>query len=279
MSRRPDRYAVFGHPIGHRKSPRIHSLFAEQTQQDLTYVARDVDLPAFAPAIEAFFSNERGRGINCTLPLKEAAFGITDELSARAKRAKAVNTLLQRPDGRLFGDNTDGIGLLRDLTANLGVDLRGRRILLLGAGGASRGILAPLLDARPAALVIANRTVARARMLADDFSDLGSVTACGFDELWGRRFDLALNATAASLSGDLPPLPDDLLSEGACCYDLAYGTEPTPFLVWGLSHGVRVSVDGLGMLVEQAAEAFFLWRGMRPETRPIIDLLSGERGF
>jgi shikimate dehydrogenase len=181
MSRRPDRYAVFGHPIGHSKSPRIHALFAEQTHQELIYVARDVDLPAFEPAIDAFFGDEGGRGINCTLPLKEAAFGIADELSVRAERAKAVNTLVQRPDGRLFGDNTDGSGLLRDLTANLGVDLRDRRILLLGAGGASRGILAPLLDARPAALVIANRTVARARMLADEFSDLGSVTACGFD--------------------------------------------------------------------------------------------------
>jgi shikimate dehydrogenase len=279
MSLSPDLYAVFGHPIGHSQSPRIHSLFAEQTGQDLKYEARDVDLPQFEAAVRAFLGAEGGRGLNCTLPLKEAAWRLADSLSDRARRAQAVNTLALRPDGSLFGDNTDGAGLLRDLMHRLGVIVRNGRILVVGAGGAARGILAPLLGESPTAVVIANRTVERARTLAGDFSDRGSVLAVSFDELPGRHFDLVINASAASLSGDLPPLPEDLLAPGACCYDLAYGTEPTPFLRWGQARGARISADGLGMLVEQAAEAFELWRGVRPDSRSVIERLSEERGF
>jgi len=279
MSPAPDLYAVFGHPIGHSKSPRIHALFAAQTGQMLRYEARDVDLPDFEAAISAFFGPEGGRGVNCTLPLKEAAWRRADELTERARLARAVNTLIRQADGTLQGDNTDGVGLLRDLCDNLAVELLGAAVLVLGAGGAVRGILAPLLERQPAALVIANRTLERAETLARDFADLGPVTAVGFEGLRGRQFDVVLNATAASLSGDLPPLPEDLLRPGACCYDLAYGSEPTPFVRWGREHGARLSVDGLGMLVEQAAEAFELWRGVRPDTRPVIELLSAERGF
>lgn len=275
----PDLYAVFGHPIGHSKSPRIHSLFAAQTGQALRYEARDVDLPQFAAAAHAFFGEEGGRGLNCTLPLKEAAWRLAGAASERARRAQAVNTLVLQPDGTLFGDNTDGIGLLCDLTNRLGVAVRGARVLVVGAGGAARGILAPLLGEQPDRLVIANRTAARADALAAEFTDLGPVVAVGFEALPGRRFDLVINATAASLSGALPPLPDDLLAAEACCYDLAYGSEPTPFLRWGAGRGARLSCDGLGMLVEQAAEAFELWRSIRPDTRPVIELLSAERGF
>jgi shikimate dehydrogenase len=211
--------------------------------------------------------------------LKEAACRIADELSVPARRAGAVNTLVARPDGSLYGDNTDGIGLLRDLTANLGLSLAGAQILILGAGGAVRGILAPLLAEAPAGVVIANRTASRAQQLAVDFAALGSVVGCGFPGLPGQRFDVVLNATAASLSGELPVLPDELLAADGCCYDLAYGLAPTPFVEWGRDHGARISTDGLGMLVEQAAEAFLLWRGVRPKTRPVIDLLAGHRGF
>ena len=279
MSLPPDLYAVFGHPIGHSKSPRIHRLFAEQTGQSLHYEARDVDLPQFEAAVRAFLGAEGGRGLNCTLPLKEAAWRLADTLSDRARRAQAVNTLALRSDGSLFGDNTDGVGLLRDLICRLGVIVPNGRILVIGAGGAARGILAPLLGESPAAVVIANRTPERARILAMDFSDLGSVSAVEFDQLPGRQFDLIVNASAASLTGELPPLPNDLLASDACCYDLAYGTKPTPFLLWGQQRGARISADGLGMLVEQAAEAFELWRGVRPDTRPVIELLSDERGF
>ena len=274
----PDRYAVFGHPIGHSKSPRIHTLFAQQTAQHLIYLAQDVDLPDFERAVGNFF-RDGGRGLNCTVPLKEAAFRMADERSARAERSKAVNTLMQREDSTLYGDNTDGIGLIRDLTVNLGLALEDRDLLVLGAGGAARGILAPLLEAEPASLVIANRTLPKARLLAEEFGALGRVFACAFLDLAGHRFDLVLNATAASLSGDVPPLPANVLSPGGCCYDLAYGTRLTPFVRWGLAHGASVSVDGIGMLVEQAAEAFFLWRGRRPETRPVVEVLKADRGF
>ncbi|MFO1417835.1 MAG: shikimate dehydrogenase [Methylotetracoccus sp.] len=274
MSTPLDRYAVFGHPIGHSKSPRIHTLFAEATRQHLIYYAEDVDLPQFDDAL-ARFLGLGGRGLNCTVPLKEAAFRRADELSPRARACGAVNTLVSRPDGSLFGDNTDGAGLVRDLRQNLGLELAGRRLLVLGAGGAARGILAPLLEQAPERLVVANRTIERARQLAEQFG----VTACGFPDLEGECFDLVLNATAASLGGDVPPLPRRLLTDDGCCYDLAYGSEPTAFVRWGLAHGARLSIDGIGMLAEQAAEAFHLWRGVRPDTAPVIAELKADRGF
>ncbi|CAL1239693.1 shikimate dehydrogenase [Candidatus Methylocalor cossyra] len=270
-----DRYAVFGHPIGHSRSPRIHALFARQTGQALVYTAEDVAPDAFEGAVRRFF-REGGKGLNCTVPLKELAFRLADRVSPRAARCKAVNTLALQGDGRLLGDNTDGVGLVRDLTCNLGLVLAGRRILVLGAGGAARGILAPLLEQRPARLVIANRTPSKARQLAAEFAELGPVSGGGLGELGTERFDLILNATAASLSGQLPALPKDLLVAGGTCYDLAYGSEPTPFLRWGWAAGAALSADGLGMLVEQAAEAFQLWRGVRPETGPVIRALQAE---
>jgi shikimate dehydrogenase len=271
-----DRYAVFGHPISHSQSPRIHALFAEQTGQRLVYTARNVPPASFEPEVRRFFEDD-GKGLNCTVPLKELAFRYADRRSERAERCRAVNTLVRLPDGVVFGDNTDGIGLIRDLVTNLGLILEGRRILLLGAGGASRGILAPLLEQRPERLVVANRTPDKAVRLALEFSELGSVTGCGLGELGGKSFDLILNATAASLSGDLPDLPSGILVPNGGCYDLAYGRTPTAFMHWGRAAGAAVCVDGIGMLVEQAAEAFFLWRGIRPETGPVLTALNAER--
>lgn len=273
----PDRYAVFGHPISHSLSPRIHRLFARQTGQPLAYDAQDVPADAFEAAVTSFLS-DGGQGLNCTVPLKELAFRIADRLSPRARRAQAVNTLALQADGCLLGDNTDGAGLVRDLTANLGLRLSGQRLLILGAGGATRGILAPLLEHAPAAVVIANRTAARAVTLEHEFRDLGPVTGCGLETLADAApCDLILNATAASLSGELPPLPPGILAPGGACYDLAYGQRPTPFVRWGQAHGARLSVDGIGMLVEQAAEAFALWRGIRPETGPVIAALTADQ--
>jgi shikimate dehydrogenase len=271
-----DRYAVFGHPIGHSQSPRIHRLFAEQTGQTLTYTAEDVTPEIFEPSVKAFFQTG-GRGLNCTVPLKELAFRLADTLSDRAQRSKAVNTLALRDDGMIFGENTDGVGLVRDLIHNLGLDLTGQRILILGAGGATRGILEPLLQRQPSRLTIANRTPEKATQLAREFSDLGPIIGGGFATLEGSRHDLILNATAASLSGDLPDLPPDILACDGACYDLAYGREPTAFVRWGLEQGARLSVDGIGMLVEQAAEAFHLWRGIRPDTAPVIAELNVSR--
>ncbi|WP_445372406.1 shikimate dehydrogenase [Methylomonas sp. HW2-6] len=271
-----DRYAVFGHPINHSKSPRIHKLFAEQTGQNLAYSAQDVPADNFTAAADAFFS-AGGKGLNCTVPLKELAWRYADRLSEAAEAAKAVNTLALTADGSILGENTDGTGLLNDLTANLQLNLPGTAILILGAGGACRGIVAPLLKQKPASLVIANRTPAKAHTIADDFNSLGAVDACGYDALAGRCFDLIINATAASLSDELPPLPAGLLAENGTCYDLAYANRPTAFVRWGLANGAAKSVDGLGMLVEQAAEAFYIWRGVRPATAPVIGLLDQER--
>lgn len=271
-----DRYAVFGHPIGHSQSPRIHRLFAEQTGQTLTYTTEDVTPEIFEPSVKAFFQTG-GRGLNCTVPLKELAFRLADTLSDRALRSKAVNTLALRDDGMIFGENTDGVGLVRDLIHNLGLDLTGQRILILGAGGATRGILEPLLQRQPSRLTIANRTPEKAAQLATEFGDIGPITGGGFATLAGGDFDLILNATAASLSGDLPDLPPDILAQDGACYDLAYGREPTAFVRWGLEQGARLSVDGIGMLVEQAAEAFHLWRGIRPDTAPVIAELNVSR--
>jgi len=271
-----DHYTVFGHPINHSKSPRIHTLFAEQTQQKLSYEAQDVPAESFENAINNFVKNG-GKGLNCTVPLKELAWQRADSLSERAKFSKAVNTLIVQKDGSLLGDNTDGLGLVADLTINHQISLLNSRILILGAGGASRGIIGPLMEKSPAKIVIANRTLEKAITLSDEFSELGDILGCSYDDIKEQQFDLILNATSASLTGDLPPLAETLLADNGVCYDLAYGNEPTTFVKWGLSHNAAKSLDGLGMLVEQAAEAFYLWRGVRPETANIIKLLNSER--
>jgi shikimate dehydrogenase len=271
---RMDRYAVFGHPISHSRSPEIHGRFAAQTHQSMEYRAIDVPPEHFGDALRKFVS-AGGCGLNCTVPLKELAFTACDTLSDRARLAGAVNTIIKESNGALRGDNTDGIGLFRDLTLNLGLSLQGRSILILGAGGATRGIIAPLLDVRPETLWVANRSLDRAQRLAEDFKSVGRLETSGFETLAGHQFDLILNATSASLQGDLPPLPEGLLAAGGSCYDLAYAKTATPFVTWGRNQGALISADGIGMLVEQAAEAFQLWRGVSPETAPVIEALAG----
>ncbi|MEE9397351.1 MAG: shikimate dehydrogenase [Methylococcales bacterium] len=272
-----DEYVVFGHPIAHSQSPIIHGLFAKETRQDIRYTAKDVPAEIFEQSINSFF-NSGGKGVNCTVPLKELAWERADERTQRAEISGAVNTLVLLNDGRILGDNTDGVGLVRDLTENLNISLMGKNILLLGAGGASRGILLPLLEQKPSKIVIANRTIEKAIALASQFTDFGPVSGCGYDALGETRFDLILNATAASLQNDLPPLPDGCLKSVGYCYDLAYGSQPTPFVRWGNEHHAKISTDGIGMLVEQAAEAFLLWRGIMPSTVPVIDQLNKQRG-
>jgi shikimate dehydrogenase len=271
-----DRYAVFGSPINHSKSPKIHRLFAEQTGQSLSYDAQEVSAESFEAAVSAFFGTG-GKGLNCTVPLKELAYRFATDKTERAERSKAVNTLALQADGAILGDNTDGCGLVTDLRNNHQLILTGKRILILGAGGASRGVIGPILEEATARLVIANRTAEKAAQLAEEFKGLGDISGCGFEALEGQQFDLILNATSASLSGQLPPLPERLLANQGSCYDLAYGNEPTAFVRWGIAQGAQKSLDGLGMLVEQAAEAFFVWRSVRPQTRPVIDLLEAER--
>ncbi len=271
-----DRYAVFGQPIKHSKSPRIHQLFAEQTGQTLSYTAQEVPAEHFQAAASAFFA-QGGKGLNCTVPLKTLAFAFADIKTARARLSQAVNTLALQADGSILGDNTDGIGLITDLTLNHALNLTGSNILILGAGGASRGIIGPILEQSPRSLAIANRTADKAISLAQSFQAHGPVSACSFNDLAKQSFDLILNATSASLSDQLPPLPENLLANNGVCYDLAYGNKATAFVLWGREHHAAQSLDGLGMLVEQAAEAFFIWRGVRPQTRPVIDLLNAER--
>lgn len=273
MTMQPDQYAVMGNPIAHSQSPRIHALFAAQTGQNLKYRAILVEPGGFALAARAF-RDAGGKGLNVTLPFKQDAWVFADVLSARAERAGAVNFLMFEPTC-VLGDNTDGPGLARDLKANHGYALAGRRILLLGAGGAARGVLQPLLAEQPAQLVIANRTISKAAELALRFGDLGPVSGCGFADLAGRSFDLIINATAAGLNDAVPPLPDGVLAADGWCYDLMYGREPTAFVLWGLERGAVQSLDGLGMLVEQAAESFHRWRGVWPETKPVIAALRG----
>ncbi|MGR8935194.1 MAG: shikimate dehydrogenase [Gammaproteobacteria bacterium] len=272
----PDRYAVCGYPIKHSKSPRIHRLFAEQCRQDLIYSAMEVPPERFFATVTDFITHG-GKGLNCTVPLKELAWQFAPEKTPRAELSKAVNTLALRQNGIILGDNTDGAGLVADLTLNHGIVLNGAHILILGAGGASRGIIGPLLEQAPQRLVVANRTVAKALQLEKEFGAYGMLSGCAFTDLANERFDLILNATSASLSNDLPPLPAGVLTDCGCCYDLAYGNEPTAFVRWGRQQQARLSLDGLGMLVEQAAEAFYLWRGIRPVTRSVINLLNTER--
>jgi len=268
----PDTYAVMGNPVAHSKSPQIHAAFAQQTGQRMTYTAIQVDPGGFAQAVGNFFA-AGGKGLNVTVPFKQEAWALADQRGPEAERAGAVNTLLQDAQGRLLGRNTDGIGLLRDIRQNHGWVISGRRILLIGAGGAARGVLQPLLAEGPATLSIANRTPGRAVELARDFADLGAVHGGGFDDLSGRQFDLVINASATSLHGEVPPLPEDVLAPGGWCYDMMYGAEATPFVRWGEAHAAARALDGLGMLVEQAAESFFIWRGVRPQTAAVIDAL------
>ncbi|OQK15230.1 shikimate dehydrogenase [Methyloprofundus sedimenti] len=273
-----DRYAVFGSPIKHSKSPRIHKLFAEQTQQVMEYGTELVAAEQFATAVKEFFANG-GRGLNCTVPLKELAWAYADLRTERAELAKAVNTLALQDDGRILGDNTDGIGLVIDLQNNHGIVLRQKQVLILGAGGASRGIILPIMEQAPQSITIANRTVAKALTLAGDFSHKLKINACGYGDLKGHSFDLILNATSASLSDELPPLSPGLLAERGSCYDLAYANKATAFVSWAREQQASKSLDGLGMLVEQAAEAFYLWRGIRPATAPVIEMLEAERSM
>lgn len=263
-----DRYAVFGHPVGHSRSPRIHAAFAAQTGQALTYTAIEAPLDGFVAALQAFRA-QGGRGANVTVPFKEQAFRLATRLSVRAEQAGAVNTLAFSADA-IYGDNTDGAGLVRDLTQNMGVALAGKRVVVLGAGGATRGVLGPLLAEQPATLFVANRTATKAAALAAVFGCVGG----GFEEIPAQPFDVVINATAASLVGELPPLAEGVFAPGALAYDMMYGRE-TPFMVFARARGARVA-DGLGMLVEQAAEAFALWRGVYPETASLLATLRAE---
>ena len=271
-----DRYLVLGHPIAHSQSPRIHTLFAQQTGQDMTYEALDVAPGTLPDELERVIIHEGVVGMNVTVPYKTEAFKLCDMVSPRARRARAVNTLLFNVDS-LRGDNTDGVGLMRDLK-NLGFEVEEKRILILCAGGAVRGILEPILRTTIDGLCIANRTVEKAEALVKEFVDLAttSVEALSFEALADQQpFDAVINATSASLSGDLPPLPEGLLAEDAWAYDLMYAAQPTPFMQWASAHGARVA-DGLGMLVEQAAESFSIWRGIRPQTAPVIEAIRAQ---
>jgi shikimate dehydrogenase len=270
-----DQYAVVGHPVAHSLSPFIHSLFARQTGQSLSYRLMDVPPERLIEQVCEFFATG-GRGLNVTLPHKTRALTLAQELTERARLAGAVNTLAVRRDGSLLGDNTDGAGLVQDLTVNLGVTVQGRSILLIGAGGAARGVIAPLLALGPQRIVISNRTAERATALAGVFARLGTVEGCGFGELGAQPFDLIVNATSASLTGELPGVPPALFGPQTFCYDMAYGRADTPFVRWARELGCREAVPGWGMLVEQAAESFRLWRGVRPLTAPVLAALTGR---
>lgn len=268
-----DRYVLFGHPVAQSKSPFIHGLFAKQLGQPMSYRVVDVAPEEFEGTVRRFFV-DGGAGANVTVPHKTAAAGLVDLLSPEAERAGAVNTLVVRDDGTLLGANTDGVGLLKDLESNLSLSLAGKRLLILGAGGATRGILEPLLRAAPAAVHIANRTPGRALELADAFADLGEIAGGGYADMTELApFDLILNATAASLAGEVPPVPMPLYTRDTVAYDLAYARGDTPFTQWARSRGMTQVHKGFGMLVEQAAAAFALWRGVRPETAPVLEAL------
>jgi shikimate dehydrogenase len=272
LSAQPDQYGVIGHPVAHSWSPFIHGMFARQTGEQLIYRLHDVLPQDFRAYVLDFFSRG-GRGLNVTVPHKVAAAELANQLTPRAERAAAVNTLAIQRDNRILGDNTDGAGLVHDLRDNLAVNLAGRRVLIVGAGGATRGVVAPLLVLRPAELVIANRTADRAHAFAADFKDLGNVRGCGFDDLGDAAYDVVINATSASLAGEVPAIPASVIKSESLCYDMAYSKGDTPFLRWAKETGCGKAVQGWGMLVEQAAESFQIWRGVRPQTKPVLEAL------
>jgi len=277
MSPATDAYGVVGHPVGHSLSPFIHGIFARETGQAMSYRLYDVAPAEFAGFVAGFF-DRGGRGLNITVPHKIAAVEAANELTGRAAHAASVNTLALRDDGTILGDNTDGVGLVRDLCDNLGLVITRRRVLIVGAGGATRGVLAPLLGLEPTSVVIANRTPERAVALAAAFADLGATQGVGFGDVGEEPFDLVINATSASLSGDIPPLPAGTVGPGTVCYDLAYGRAATAFVEWAHARGCSRALQGLGMLVEQAAESFRLWRGVRPPTATVLAALKERAG-
>ena len=268
-----DRYGVMGYPVAHSRSPVIHRLFAQQTGQELRYELLRVAPEKLEEAVRQF-QRTGGKGLNITVPHKRAVFRLVDHLSERASAAGAVNTLTFR-NNEIYGDNTDGIGLLRDLVVNLGLNLERGNILVLGAGGATRGIVGPLLEMQPRSLCIANRTLERAQDLVERFASRGAVSAAGFDTIpVSEPYDLVINATSAIHGGEMPPYPEAAISPITFCYDLSYSLHPTPFCNWALEHGATNAVMGWGMLVEQAAESFHIWRGVRPDTKPVLKQIS-----
>jgi len=274
-----DRYAVIGNPVAHSKSPFIHTEFARQTDQDVVYDRILAPLNGFAPSVEAFRA-EGGLGLNVTLPFKLQAYALAQEKSARACDSQAVNTL-KLEGATIYGDNTDGVGLVRDIQINLNFPIEGRDVLVMGAGGAAQGALGMLLDAKPARLVIANRTVEKAERLAQRLREARGLSAAllsarGYPELSGQKFDLVVNSTSASLNDAVPQLPDGVFARGGLAYDMMYGKGVTLFAEFALSQGAGHVADGIGMLVEQAAESFFIWRGVRPQTGPVIAALRAR---
>jgi shikimate dehydrogenase len=269
----PDQYGIAGHPVAHSWSPFIHGMFAKATAQNLVYRLFDIPPNEFRrEALRLFAAGVRG--LNVTLPHKQAAAELVNELTPRAQRAQAVNTIAFFDDTSLLGDNTDGLGLTADLERNMGLTLADKRVLILGAGGAVRGVLGPLLEREPREIVIANRTPERARKLATEFEDMGKITPCGFAEVRGPPYDIIINATSASLQGEMPEMPAGLVGEESICYDMAYGRGHTPFTLWAKSLHAARTTKGWGMLVEQAAESFLLWRGIRPDTKPVLQALA-----
>ncbi len=267
-----DNYAVIGNPIAHSLSPRIHGLFAAQTGQALNYRAILSHSDDFTASVEAF-RQAGGRGLNVTLPFKEQAWEYVNDSSARANRVRAVNLIRFDGAGQVYGDSTDGAGLVRDLAVNQ-MQIRQKRILLVGAGGAVRSVLGSLIDEQPVSMTIINRTRSRAEQLLELFPEArGMLNAQGFDEPAGGPYDLVVNGTSAGLAGQPLPLADSILADGACCYDMAYGQAAQVFLDWAANNGAAIISDGLGMLVEQAAESFYLWRGIRPDAQPVIQAL------
>ena len=267
-----DKYAVIGHPVAHSRSPQIHEAFARATGQQLTYEKLLAPLDGFRETVDAFVRSG-GKGLNVTVPFKLQAFALAVDYSPRAKLSGAVNTLKRTGDG-WYGDNTDGPGLVRDVTHNLGVAMAGRDILVLGAGGASRGIMSSVLAERPRSLTVSNRTFAKAVVIAELFAPHGVIAAVPTEALAGRSFDIVINATSAGLSDKVPPLwSPSIVASGAFAYDMIYGDAPTAFLIWAEAHGAARTADGLGMLIEQAAESFFIWRGVRPDTASAFPML------
>ncbi|MGB0732126.1 MAG: shikimate dehydrogenase [Pontibacterium sp.] len=270
-----DLYAVVGNPIKHSKSPAIHGQFAQQTQEAVDYTKLLAPLDNFSGFVRDFFA-QGGKGLNVTVPFKEQAWELSQRLSPAAQLAGAVNTLYLNDAGELCGDNTDGVGMVRDIIVNQGCEIAGKRVLILGAGGAVRGVLQPVIAQAPAAITIANRTASKAEALADLVHELMPVSACGYPDLEGQTFDVVINGTSASLGGSLPSLPANLLAPNAWVYDMMYGAEPTIFMAWAADHGADKTIDGLGMLVEQAAESFNIWRGVRPDSAPVLASLRQE---